>query len=156
MKACWSIARTSPAIAVGRRSRSPDEAAPYLISVENAVTHDRAFSSTNDDYVAIWFECARADLTAADVFPRVGPYGAHPVLLQNIGGAVWQVNCKLPPGLAPGWHAATVRTADSAWAKPVRIGVDLPREERRRPPRAPKLPVSASPSRPMARLGSAT
>jgi len=111
---------------------NPPERAPYLVSVENAVTRDRAFSGTNDDYVAIWFESSRSDLTSADVFPRIGPYGAHPVLLQNIGGDIWQVNCKLAPGLAPGWHAATVRTADSPWAKPVRIGVDLSRDERRR------------------------
>jgi hypothetical protein len=112
---------------------NPLEPAPYPVSVENAVTRDREFSGTNDDYVAIWFESPRADLSSADVFPQIGPYGSHPVFLQNTGGNIWQVNCKLPPGLAPGWHAATLRTANSPWGTPVRIGVDLPSEQRRRP-----------------------
>jgi len=110
------------------------DSAPYITAVENAATHGRDFSASNDDYVAIWFKSPPADLAPADVFPRIGPYGSHPVFLQNIGGDGWQVNCKLPPGLAPGWHAATVRIAGSAWANPVRIGVDLTPEQRRQRP----------------------
>jgi tRNA (mo5U34)-methyltransferase len=110
--------------------------APYLTSVENAATRNREFSSVNDDYVALWFKSPHAGLTPAGVFPRIGPYGSHPVFLQNTGGDGWQVNCKLPPGLAPGWHPATLRTSGSDWAHAVRIGVDLSEDERRRPPRA--------------------
>lgn len=114
-----------------------NEPAPYLTSVENATTRNREFSSAADDYVALWFKSARAGLRAADVFPRIGPYGSHPVFLENTGGDGWQVNCKLPPGLAPGRHPATLRTSDSGWANPVRIGVDLTAEQRReRPARA--------------------
>jgi tRNA (mo5U34)-methyltransferase len=109
---------------------------PSITSVENAATRDRVFSSANDDYVAIWFKSPHANLTPAAVFPRIGPYGSHPVFLQCTGGDGWQVNCKLPPGLAPGWHEATLRTAHSPWANPVRIAVDLSLEERRQPPAA--------------------
>ena len=116
------------------------EPAPYLTSVENAATRDRAFSSANDDYVAIWFNSPRADLTPADMFPRIGPYGSHPVSLRNIGGDCWQVNCKLPPGLAPGRHAVTLRTTCSPWGNSVRIGVDLSAEQRRQRP----APTAAS------------
>ena len=112
----------------------PLEPAPYLTSVENAATRNREFSGTSDDYVALWFKSGRAGLTKADVFPRIGPYGSHPVFLENTGGDGWQVNCKLPPGLAPGWHPATLRTTESAWANPVRIPVDLSAAERRQPP----------------------
>jgi tRNA (mo5U34)-methyltransferase len=115
----------------------PREPAPYLVSVENAASRDRTFSSTHDDYVAIWFQSARAGLTAADVFPRIGPYGSHPVFLQNTGGDVWQVNSKLPPGLTPGWHPVTLCTKNSAWGNAVRIGVDLSFEERRQRPACP-------------------
>ena len=115
---------------------NPREPAPYLTSVENAATRDRAFSSANDDYVAIWFNSPHADLSAADVFPRIGPYGSHPVFLRNIGGDCWQVNCKLPPGLGPGRHAATLRTIGSAWGNSVRIAVDLSAEQRRQCPSA--------------------
>ena len=111
-----------------------DSAAPYLTSVENAATRGREFSGVHDDYVSIWFKSSRAGLTAADVFPRVGPYGSHPVYLRNTGEDGWQVNCKLPPGLAPGWHAATVRTTGSSWGNSVRIGVDISAAERRQRP----------------------
>ncbi|MFN7997392.1 MAG: DUF1698 domain-containing protein [Bryobacteraceae bacterium] len=103
---------------------------PYLTSVENATTHDRAFSAANDDYVAMWFKSPRADLTRENVFPRIGPYGSHAVFLQSTGGDGWHINCKLPPGLAPGWHEATVRTDDSGWGNRVRIAVDLTPELR--------------------------
>jgi tRNA (mo5U34)-methyltransferase len=114
---------------------NPQEPAPHLTSVENTTTRGREFSSANDDYVSLWFKSPRADLTTADVFPRVGPFGSHPVFLQNTGGDGWHVNCKLPPGLGPGWHPATLRTTGSPWAKPVRISVDLSAEERRQCPR---------------------
>ena len=117
---------------------NPREPAPYLVSVENAVSHDRTFSSTHDDYVAIWFHSPRKDLAAGDVFPRIGPYGSHPVTVQNTGGDVWQVNCKLPPGLAPGWHPATLRTTGSPWGNAVRIAVDLSPEQRRQRPAFPE------------------
>ena len=110
------------------------EPAPYLTSVENAATHQREFSSANDDYVTIWFKSPRVDLTAAEVCPRIGTYGSHPVFLRSTGGDGWHVNCKLPPGLAPGWHQATLRTGNSAWGNGVRIGVDLSVEERQQLP----------------------
>jgi len=110
-----------------------DQAGPYLTSVENAATRDPEFSSGNDDYVAMWFKSPQPNLTAADVYPRIGPYGSHPVLVRSTGGDGWQVNCKLPPGLAPGWHGATLRTSNSAWGNQVRIGIDVSDEDRRRP-----------------------
>jgi len=113
---------------------SARDAAPYLTAVENAATRDRVFGSANDDYVAIWFNSPRADLTAADVCPRIGPYGSHPVLVKHLGGDCWQVNCKLPPGLEPGRHAVALRTANSAWGNAVRIGVDLSASQRGKRP----------------------
>jgi tRNA (mo5U34)-methyltransferase len=113
---------------------NPREPAPYLVSVENAVARGREFSGANDDYVAIWFESPHPDLAVSQVFPRIGPYGSHPVILEHTGGDIWHVNCKLPPGLAPGWHAATLRTMDSPWGNPVRIGVDRTAAQRRQRP----------------------
>jgi tRNA (mo5U34)-methyltransferase len=103
----------------------PSHQPPYLTAVENAATHGRKFSSADDDYVAMWFKSSRPDLTPADVFPRIGPYGSHPVFVRSTGVDGWQVNCKLPPGLASGWHEATLRTSNSGWGNAVRIGVDL-------------------------------
>jgi tRNA (mo5U34)-methyltransferase len=112
----------------------PREPAPYLTAVENAATHQGEFSSANDDYVTIWFKSPRADLTAAEVFPRIGTYGSYPVFLRSTGGDGWHVNCKLPPGLAPGWHQATLRTGTSGWGNRVRIGVDLSAEDLQQTP----------------------
>jgi tRNA (mo5U34)-methyltransferase len=114
--------------------RDVSEPGPYLTSVENAATHDREFSATRDDYVAMWFKSPRAELTTADVFPRIGPYGSRAVFLESTGGDGWHVNCKLPPGLAPGWYEATLRTAGSGWGNRARIGVDLSVEDRRQTP----------------------
>jgi tRNA (mo5U34)-methyltransferase len=109
----------------------PRDPAPYVTAVENAATHRREFSSAADEYLAIWFKSPLPDLRAADVMPAIGPFGSHPVFFQSTGGDGWQVNCKLPPGLAPGWHEATVRTAGSGWGNRVRIGIDLSDEDRR-------------------------
>jgi tRNA (mo5U34)-methyltransferase len=105
---------------------NPRSPGPYLTSVGNATSGDRAFSSGRDDYVAMWFKSPRTDLTIADVFPQIGPYGSRPVILESTGGDGWHLDCKLPPGLAPGWHDAALRTADSAFGNSVRIAVDLP------------------------------
>jgi len=119
---------------------NPRAPGPFLTSVENAATRDREFSGADDQYVEFWFKSPRPDLAAGDVFPRIGPYGSHPVFLQSSGGDGWHVNCKLPPGLAPGWHDATLRLADSAWGNRVRIGVNLSDQDRRQPPRKTEAP----------------
>jgi tRNA (mo5U34)-methyltransferase len=117
---------------------SPRAPSPYLMAVENTATRNREFSSVNDEYLAIWFKSPHAGLTPADVFPRVGPYGSHPVFLQHTGGDGWQVNCKLPPGLQPGWCEITLRTTDSPWSNPLRIAIDLTSEQRRQPHAGPE------------------
>ncbi len=81
----------------------------------------------------MWFKTGKR-MTAAQVFPQIGAYGSHPVFLRSTGGDGWHVNCKLPPGLSPGWHHATLRTQDSEWGNRVRIGVDLSAEDRKQLP----------------------
>jgi hypothetical protein len=105
--------------------------APYITCVANSVSLDQKFSCANDDYLAIWFKYDEAGLDWDSVFPEVRPYGTRPVYVQNTGGDGWQVNCKLPAGLTPGFYDVSVRAGGSSSSNVIRIGVDVPREQQR-------------------------
>lgn len=106
------------------------DAAPYVTCVENSVSLDHAFSSRTDDYVSVWFKTQQEQLTCDEVCPQIGPYGTRPVIVHATGGDGWHANCKLPPGLDPGWYDARLRIRDSASSNAVRIAVDIPESER--------------------------
>ena len=110
----------------GRPPACPGGVAAYITCVENSVSRDHQFSSRTDDYVAIWFKSPESDLTPDDVFPEIGPFGSRPVHVHHTGGDGWHANCKLPPGLDPGWYATRLRVRDSAYSNEVRIGIDVP------------------------------
>jgi len=111
---------------------------PQIICVENNLTRDQSFSSGVadygvDDYLTVYFKAAEGDLKPESVLPQVGLYASPAAVVHSTGGDGWQVNCKLPPGLSPGWHEVRLRTQDSAWSDPVRISVDLTEQERCEP-----------------------
>ena len=109
---------------IARRGAGPD-----LFVVENSELQNHSFTAHRDDYVTVWFYSERPGITCDDVSVQVGPYGTRPAAVSNIGNT-WQANCKLPLGLAPGWHNVSVALGTSEFSSPVRIAVDLPREER--------------------------
>jgi tRNA (mo5U34)-methyltransferase len=111
----------------------PSEPAPFLTCVENSVSCDHGFSSTADDYVAFWFKSERTGLGRGDVFPQIGPFGTPAAGVHHTGGDGWHLNCKLPPGLQPGWHEARLRVGNSEISNAIRIGVDLSEQERQKP-----------------------
>jgi tRNA (mo5U34)-methyltransferase len=102
---------------------------PELLVVENGELQDHSFSAHRDDYVTVWCFSEEPNLTCDDLCVQVGPYGTRPAAVRNIG-TTWQANCKLPLGLAPGWHDVSVALRDSKFSKPARIPVDVPREAR--------------------------
>jgi tRNA (mo5U34)-methyltransferase len=104
---------------------------PELVCVENTWTRNHDFANGRDDYFTAWISSDRTDLTCDNVFVKVGPYACRPVGVRNIGGPGWQVNCKLAPGLSRGWQDVTVSLDSSEWSNRLRIGIDLPRAERR-------------------------
>jgi len=106
--------------------------APYVTCVENSVSRDHAFSARSDDYVSFWFKTGQEQLASDEVCPEIGGYGTRPVHVHATGGDGWHANCKLPPGLDPGWYDARLRIRDSAWSNHVRIAVDIPEPDRRR------------------------
>jgi hypothetical protein len=115
------------------RPRPAGRTAPYVTCVENSVSRDHAFSQRNDDYVSFWFKTDETDLTRDDVFPEIGGYGTRPVDVHFTGGDGWHSNCKLPPGLDPGWYDARLSLRDSAMSNAVRIAIDVPEAERKAP-----------------------
>jgi tRNA (mo5U34)-methyltransferase len=104
--------------------------APELIVVQNSELSNHTFSSQRDDYVTAWISSEEKDLTPDNVFVQIGPYGVRPAGVRNDAGTAWQANCKLPLGLAPGWHDVSVAVRSSVWSNKARIAVDLPREAR--------------------------
>jgi hypothetical protein len=105
-------------------------AGPDLIVVENSELQNHSFTARRDDYITVWISSEERDLTCDDIQVQVGPYGARPAGVRTDVGTAWQANCKLPLGLAPGWHEVSVAIRDSEWSNRVRIAVDLPREAR--------------------------
>jgi tRNA (mo5U34)-methyltransferase len=105
-------------------------AAPELICVENTWTRDHNFRSDRDHYFTVWFRTERMDLNDDNVFVQVGQFAVKPAGVRNYGGNGWQANCKLPLGLSAGWSAVTLAAGNSEFSKPLRIAVDLSREER--------------------------
>jgi tRNA (mo5U34)-methyltransferase len=110
---------------IARRGKGPD-----LIVVENSELQNHSFTAHRDDYITVWISSEDRDLTCDDILVQVGLYGARPAAVRTDVGTAWQANCKLPLGLAPGWHDVSVAIRDSEWSNRVRIAVDLPREER--------------------------
>lgn len=104
---------------------NPEGAPPRLACVENSAFLDFSFSNRRDDYVSMWFEAAASNLTTDDVFPRIGGFGSRPVSVRNSGGNGWHLNCKLPPGLAPGWHDVNLSVGRSGISNSLRIGIDV-------------------------------
>lgn len=106
----------------------PSAAAPVLLTAFQARNYGVNFRSRADEYVSGWFECDAGALGRDHVKPEAGGYGVRPLYVGRIEGNRWQVNFRLPPGLAPGWHEVRVRTGSSGWSNPRRIAVDVPLE----------------------------
>jgi tRNA (mo5U34)-methyltransferase len=104
-------------------------AAPELLVVENSELQDHSFSALRDDYLTVWCFAEKPDLTCDDFFVQVGPYSSRPAAVRNIGNT-WHVSCKLPLGLAPGWHDVSIALRESEFSSHARIPVDLPKEAR--------------------------
>ncbi len=103
------------------------EPAPVLLKAAHNLDGGINFSTSRDDYVSCWFRSPER-LKREDVCPAVGGWGAAALSLERREGDVWQVNFKLPPGLAPGFHEVTIGTSRAGFSNALRIAVDLPAE----------------------------
>ncbi len=107
--------------------REPDAPAYPAPVVTGAVNHrngEGILETAFDDYVAVWFKTTQTDLRRDDVLPEVGGYGVQPVYVGHGGADGWQVNCRIPPGIAPGKAGVRVRTTQSRYSNAVPVLID--------------------------------
>ena len=108
--------------------------APFLVGVLNADSRSQEVSTGSDDYLSFWFKSGAEALTADNTFPQIGPYGSRPVHVARTEADGWHLNCKLPPGLLPGWHEVSLRVGDSERSNLSRLAVDVPADYSTNPP----------------------
>jgi tRNA (mo5U34)-methyltransferase len=100
--------------------------APNLIHAIHNTNFGLNFDSQRDEYVSFLFDPAGTEPTLRNTKPEIGQYGSSPMYVTPIGNGYWQVNFKLPPGLSPGWHDATLRIGESSRSNAMRVAVDVP------------------------------
>ncbi|HTX33477.1 MAG TPA: DUF1698 domain-containing protein [Bryobacteraceae bacterium] len=102
---------------------------PELLGLANVNTYGINFNSRRDQYVACWFR-APADLDARlskeQLRMQIGRFGAPAVHLQREGTGAWRATFRIPPGTEAGWNTVRLRFAESRFAPPRRIAIDLP------------------------------
>ena len=84
------------------------------------------FESRRDEYLTCYFQTDADNLQLDDIQPQVGGFGIRPIHVERFDQNIWQINFKLPPGLAPGWHEVSVRTRNGAAGETRRVAVDVP------------------------------
>jgi hypothetical protein len=102
----------------------PSEEPPRITEALNVLTHDPYLWTARDDYRSLRFRSDSRGLTRHSVFPEIGGYGIQPIYVAEMSEGVWQANCRIPPGLDPGWRDVRVRTTRSRFSSPARICVD--------------------------------
>ena len=105
------------------------DTAPEILCVENSISRDHRFSTSQDDYLSIYFRSETPGLTCDDVFAEAGPFAMRPGEVVDAGGNGWLAVCKLPPGLDAQWHTVRIRVHNSRWSNSLRIPVDVPAED---------------------------
>ena len=94
--------------------------APFLCSAVNNRHHDVLFQQGKDEYLVLSFLSDRV-LTKDDVFVELDGFGVPSIFLVKHEAGYWQVNCKVPPGVAAGEHEARVGIRGARYSDPVRI-----------------------------------
>jgi tRNA (mo5U34)-methyltransferase len=98
-----------------------DVAPVWLYSAVNNRTHDVYFHAGKDEYLCIYFRPTETGLTADRMRIEVDGYGVSALAVHDMGNGDWQVNSRLPPGLALGEHVVRLRTDATRFGNEVRI-----------------------------------
>jgi len=126
-----SVIENGACLACYRHWNPPEATAPVgpvLLDVFDNRNGGINFESARDAYLTAFFDSTAEGLGRDDVKPEVGGYGVRPLEVWKYGDGRWQVDFRLPPGLAPGWQRLSVRIQDSRPSNPLRIAVDMPFE----------------------------
>jgi SAM-dependent methyltransferase len=98
----------------------PGAKPPFLCSALNNRHDDIVFQPRKDEYICLAFYCGE-ELKREDVMVEIDRFGVPAILLLKHPAGHWQVNVKVPPGLAPGHHDVRVGTVAGGFSEPVRI-----------------------------------
>lgn len=98
----------------------PGATPPFLCSVVNNRHNDTVFQPRKDEYMTMAF-LHPGPLEKKDALVEIGGYGVPAIILIHHDAGYWQVNCKVPPGIAPGYHDVRVGTPRDGYSDPVKI-----------------------------------
>ena len=105
---------------------NPTAEPPDLVSVANTRTNGINFSTRKEEYVSCWFLTQREPVKREQLRIEVGGFGVPALFVKHDPDGKWVANFRLPPGLAPGWHDARLRFADSEFGRTQRVAIDMP------------------------------
>jgi tRNA (mo5U34)-methyltransferase len=114
--------KQEPALRAGKRRvgelppESATEPAPVLTTLENSVTETKLFRGYRNECLISWFTTPEAGLTRDDVILEIDGVEEPALFLTDLRGGAWQINSRLPAGLAQGTHTVRVRTVRSGWS----------------------------------------
>jgi hypothetical protein len=98
------------------------EIAPaWLYSAVNNRTSDVVFHAGKDEYLTIYFRSEEKGLAPDRMRIEVDGYGVNALTVHDLGKGDWQVNSRLPPGLAVGEHVVRLRTDATRFGNEFRI-----------------------------------
>jgi len=102
---------------------TPSSDAPWLFSAVNNRTSDVYFHLGKDEYLCIYFRSPEAPLTRDQIRIEVDGYGVNALAVHHRKTDEWQVNARLPSGIALGEHQVRLRTETSRFNNSFRISV---------------------------------
>ena len=105
-------------------------APPFLCSALNNRHDDIVFQPRKDEYICLAF-FDDGELRREEILVEIDRFGVPAIMLLKHPAGHWQVNVKVPPGLAPGNHDIRVGTRHGGFSEPVRIRMLPPGAERR-------------------------
>lgn len=101
--------------------------APILEKIEHARFGGINFDSRQDEYFTAWFRWQGERSEREHLRLKVGRFGCVPLSVtpNEQDPSLWQATAKVPPGLAPGYHAVTVALAQTAASNPIDLALDV-------------------------------
>lgn len=103
-----------------RLTTEPGATPPFLRSAINNRHDDNVFQPNKDEYLCLAF-LYEGDLKRSDVLVEIDEFGVPALILVKHDAGYWQVNAKLPPGVAPGDHDIRVGTRAAGFSEAVQI-----------------------------------
>ncbi|MGO4879807.1 MAG: class I SAM-dependent methyltransferase [Bryobacteraceae bacterium] len=95
---------------------SPAQPAPVIYELSNGMTDTNVFQGHRNEYIRCRFRTAETGIDRAGVILQIDEAEQPVLFLTDVGGGRWQINSRLPLGLAPGEHRVRVRTAASGFS----------------------------------------